>query len=182
MSPPTIEIQIETPRLVLTPPAECDFEAVHAMSADPEMFHYSERGPMSSDEAWARLLRHIGHWAVAGYGVFVIRDKATGRFLGESGFCEFRRGLGPRFDGRPEMTWSIVPHAQGWGCASEAAEAAQRWMDARAPTLGQVCLVHSENRPSLRLAEKLGYRPFHRQAYKGYPALLLSRDPIAAPS
>ena len=183
MTPPTpttrpaaAAIRIETERLILGPYGVEHFEALHTMASDPAMFLHSERGAMSSDEAWSRLLRHVGHWQVAGYGVFAVEDKKTGRLVGETGLTDFRRGLGPRFDGCPEITWSVAAGDQRRGYATEAAEAALRWLDEGFEAPRSVCLIHAENEISLRLAGKLGYRPFHRQDYKGYPAVLLERD------
>lgn len=95
------ETWIETDRLVLRP-----YEARHSadvaeLTSLPETFRYSEREPMSSDEARSRLLRHIGHWTVMGFGFFAIEEKLSGRFLGEAGLNDFRRGLGSGFDGVP---------------------------------------------------------------------------------
>lgn len=166
---------IETPRLILRMYAARDLDALHQMSADPEAFRYSERGPMGSEDAWARLLRHVGHWALAGYGLFAVEDKDSGRLAGEVGLSDFRRQLGFRFDGCPEISWAIARWAQGRGYATEAAGAALRLHEARFAAQRTVCLIHEDNRASLRVAEKLGYRPFHRRAYRGYPATLLER-------
>lgn len=168
------EVRVETPRLILRRYRERDFQDLEAMAADPGMFHYSDRGPMTGDEAWSRLLRHAGHWSLLGYGVFAVEEKETGRFVGEAGLGQFRRGLGERFDSRPEITWSIVAERQRCGYACEAAQAALAWFELRDPG-PSVCLIHTSNAPSLRLAEKLGYEVFAEIEYKGYPALLLER-------
>ena len=175
-SPGRARDRVETARLILRPYEERDFDALRALSSHPDTFRFSERGPMTGDEAWSRLLRHVGHWALAGYGVFALEDKETGRFVGEAGLCDFRRGLGPRFDGVPEMTWSITAELQGRGLAPEAAGAALRWTEARVPARRTVCLIHEENLASLRVAEKIGYRPFERGSYKGYGSVLLERE------
>lgn len=175
-SPERAQDRVETARLILRPYQVRDFDALWAVSAHPDTFRFSERGPMSSDEAWSRLLRHVGHWSLAGYGVFAVEEKETGRFIGEAGLCDFRRGLGPKFDGVPEMTWSIAPELQGLGLATEAAEAALLWTEARVAARRSVCLIHEQNQPSLRVAEKLGYRLFERRTYRGYAAILLERE------
>lgn len=172
---PTGESRIETPRLILRQYTARDFEALHGMTSSPEMFRYSERGPMSREESWARLLRHAGHWALEGYGVFAIEEKETGRFVGESGICHFRRRVDPAFDDCPEITWSIIPAAQGQGYATEAARAALRWADDLRSIKRTVCLIHAGNRVSLRVAGKLAYRPFRECVYRDYPAILLER-------
>lgn len=173
-------VRIETERLVLRVPDARDFDDYFAMTADPETFRYSERGPMSSDEAWTRLLRQIGHWVVLGYGLFAIEEKASGRFVGEAGLGDFRRNLGPSFDDAPEAAWSLAGWAQGSGYATEAAEAALVWMERKFAIGRTVCLIHSDNAPSIRVARKLGYSVFEERNYRGYPALIHERPGSAS--
>src|SRR3546814_17524593 len=56
------------------------------------------RQPLSPEEAWNRLLRYAGHWTLLGYGIFAVVEKASGRFIGETGIADFHRGLGDDFD------------------------------------------------------------------------------------
>lgn len=173
-------IRIETPRLTLRPPVSGDFEAVQEIFGQPAMFRYSERGAMGAEDAWGLLLRHAGQWLLSGYGVFAVAEKATGRLVGLAGHSDFRRQLGPGFDGDPEMTWSVATGAQGRGYATEAAAAALDWQQANFAPRRTVCLIHRDNTASLRVAEKLGYAPFRTCDYKGYPATLLERCGSAA--
>lgn len=166
---------IETERLLLRRYEASHFSQVVALTAHVETFRFSERGPMSSEEAWGRLLRHIGQWTVSGYGFFAVVEKDTGRFVGEAGFGDFRRQLGPMFEGTPEMGWTIAPEAHCRGFATEAAGAALNWMYERFGTPRTVCVVHADNAPSLRVAEKLGFRPKRECTYKGYRAVLHER-------
>ena len=167
--------RIEAARLVLRTYRKEDFEALLEITSDPATFRFSERGPMGSEETWARLLRNIGHWAVLGHGLFAVEEKLSGRFIGEAGLADFRRGLGDRFDAAPEASWTIAPAEHNRGYATEAMAAALGWAEERLGVRRTVCLIHVQNGPSLRVAEKLGYRPFERCDYKGYPALLLER-------
>ncbi len=175
------EVRLATARLVLRLYRESDFEALHAMSADPAMWTYSERGPMSPEEAWTRMLRHAGHWALAGYGLFALENVETGEFVGEAGCSGFRRQLGPDFDPWPEISWAIRPALQGRGYAVEAAQASLDWIDGTLAPERTVCLIHRENLPSLRVAEKLGYTAMRSVDYRGYPALLMSRPRNGSP-
>jgi RimJ/RimL family protein N-acetyltransferase len=59
----------------------------------------------------------------------MIDDRATGEFLGEGGFADFRRGI-PELEGVPEMGWAFVRSAWGRGLASEAVAAMLSWADA----------------------------------------------------
>jgi RimJ/RimL family protein N-acetyltransferase len=166
---------IETDRLRLRRYEAGHFTALAELTALPETFQYSERGPMSSEEAWSRLLRHIGHWAVMGFGFFAIEEKIGGRFVGEAGLNDFQRGLGPDFDGVPEIGWTITPSAQKRGYATEAAEAVLAWMEERFDSARVVCLIHLANAASLRVAEKLGFVQQGECIYRGYPAVRLER-------
>lgn len=169
-------IRIETERLVLRVLGLEDFDDYAAVSADPATFRFSERGPMSSDEAWTRLLRHVGHWALMGWGLFAVEEKATGRFVGEAGLGDFRRGLGSHYDGVPEAAWTIAPWAQGHGYATEAMAAALAWVEQRLGAERSVCLIHVDNAASRRVADKLGYKAFAECTYRGYDALLFERQ------
>lgn len=168
-------VRIETERLILRVIRLEDFDDYHAMSSDPETFRFSERGPMTTEETWSRVLRHVGHWAMLGYGMFAVEEKASGRFMGEVGLGEFRRNLGPEFDQAPEASWTVAGWAQGRGFACEAARAALAWMEETFAVQRTVCLIHSGNEPSLRVAQRLGYSAFEEREYRGYPALLHER-------
>jgi RimJ/RimL family protein N-acetyltransferase len=169
------DIVAETPRLVLRRHIAADFPAYFEMCADPAMSRYSGRTPAGSEEAWMRLLRQVGHWSLFGYGFVAIEEKATGRFVGEAGLGDFRRRLGPAFDDAPEAGWAIVRSAQRQGYATEAAAAVLQWIEERFPVPRTVCLIHAENRASIRVAEKLGFTPFAACTYRDYPALSFER-------
>jgi RimJ/RimL family protein N-acetyltransferase len=172
---PTAEIVAETKRLILRRYTAIDYPAYFTMSADPEMARYAGRPPAGSDEAWMRLLRQTGHWSLFGYGFLAIEEKATGCFVGEAGLAHFRRGLGSDFDCVPEAGWAIAPWAQGHGYATEAGAAALRWSEARFGMRRTVCLIHSRNASSLRVAEKLGYTRMGECQYRGYRAITFER-------
>jgi RimJ/RimL family protein N-acetyltransferase len=56
-----------------------------------------------------RLLRYVGHWAVLGFGYWVVEEKASGEFVGETGFADYRREMKPSLDGAPEIGWVLTP-------------------------------------------------------------------------
>lgn len=169
------DIRLATSRLLLRQYRAQDHDCVHRLASDPEIFRYSHHGPLESEESWSMLLRHIGHWAVRGWGVFGVEDKKSGVLIGQAGLSDFRRRLGPRFDGVPEITWSFEPKTQGLGYATEAAQAALDWIEQQHALSRTVCLIHAQNLASLRVADKLGYREFERVQYRGYPAILFER-------
>ena len=121
------------------------------------------------EEVWSRVLRYAGHWQWMGFGFWALEEKSTGAFAGELGFAEFKRELEPSIQGIPEIGWVLAPHAHGKGYATEAVRAVVAWGDRIFDRTRTVCLIHPENLPSIRVAEKCGYKEFHRTTYKGQP-------------
>ena len=167
--------RIECDRLILRTFRPDDLPSFSELLADPASFLFPARKPMSATEAWNRLLRHFGHWSAMGHGLFAVEEKASGRLVGEVGLGDFRRGLGPAFDDFPEATWTIAGWSRGRGYATEAAAAAQDWADRNMGVRRTVCLIHTGNQASLRVAAKLDFSAFAEREYRGYPALLLAR-------
>lgn len=165
---------IETERLLLRPPALQDADAVFAMLTDPQVMRFVG-GPLTREEIWHRLLRYAGHWSLLGYGLFAIVEKAGGRLLGHTGLADFHRGLGDAFDPYPEAAWMTATVAHGRGIAAEAAGAAHGWFDANRPERRTVCIIDPANAASIRLAGKLGYRPFGEVAYKTATVTMFER-------
>lgn len=167
---------IETERLILRAHRLEDFADCAAMWADPEVVRYIGGKPSTEEEVWARLLRYAGHWALLGYGYWAIQDKATGRFIGELGFADFKRSIEPSLDDMPELGWALVSHAHGRGYATEAVRAAIAWGEDHFGPVRTACIINPENGPSIRVAEKCGYRAFRRTTYKGQPTIMFVRE------
>ena len=167
--------EILTRRLRLRPFLPADHESLSAIMARPETFEFSDRCPMNSAESWARLLRHAGHWALFGFGMFAVEERDSGALVGEIGFADFRRGFGSEYDGLPEAAWTIAPAYWGLGYAREAALAAHRWIDTQKLGSSTVCMIFTGNLRSLRVAVKLGYRPFRQLSHNGNSAVLFRR-------
>lgn len=166
---------IETERLTMRCHRVDDFIDCAAMWADPGVTRYIGGKPFSGEEVWARLLRYVGHWTLLGFGFWAVEEKATGGFVGEVGFADFKRDMEPSLEGMPELGWVLTPRAQGKGYATEAVRAAVEWGDVRFGSTRTVCLIDPENRPSLRVAQKGGYQEFQRTTYKGQPTIMLTR-------
>lgn len=164
---------IETERLTLRIPTLADFAESAAMCADPEVTRYLAAQPFTEEEVWARLHRHVGHWTLLGVGLWVLRDKA-GHFVGELGFLDYRRTVEPKLDA-PEMGWVLAANAHGKGYATEAARAAIAWGERHFGHGRFVAMIDPDNAPSLRVADKLGFREERRTTYKGEATVILRR-------
>lgn len=171
--PPTLV----TRRLTLRPHGRDDFADSAAMWGDAGVTRHIGGRPFSAEECWARLLRYAGLWALLGYGYWVVRERGTDRFVGEVGFGNFHRDLDPPFGDTPEAGWALTPAAHGQGYAGEALAAALAWADERFDGGRTVCMIDPANVPSLRVAEKAGYREYARTEFKETPTILFERLP-----
>ena len=168
---------LTTPRLSLAAHATVDFADMLSTWQDPVVVKYFGGQPSTPEECWARLLRYGGLWPLLGYGYWRVRETATGRFVGEIGFAEFRRDVIPSLYGAPEAGWVLAPWAHGQGMAREAAEAVFAWADGVLRARRTVCMIDPGNAASLNLASRLGFKPFAETRYKGRDSVLLERTP-----
>ncbi len=93
------------------------------------------------------------------------------------GLADFHRGLGDDFDGAPEGAWVLDRWAEGQGFATEAIRAAIDWHEGRFGCARQVCIIAPDNTPSLRVAEKLGFRAYAERPYHDRTVILHERLP-----
>lgn len=141
--------RIETARLLLRPTLAEDFEPWAAMMADAEGSR-AIGGPQSRPVAWRGFLTVAGAWAIQGFGMFSVIEKASGRWVGRIGpWCP---------EGWPgtEVGWSIVRDCWGRGYAPEGAAAA---IDYAFDILGWERVIHTiapDNAASRAVARKLG--------------------------
>ncbi len=167
---------LETDRLVLRGHRVGDFGDCLALWANPEVTRFIGGKPSTQEEVWSRLVRYVGHWALLGFGYWVVTEKESGRFMGEIGFADFRRVIEPSLDGVPEIGWVIAPHGHGKGYATEAARAVVAWGDGHFGPVRTACIIAPENGPSIWVAEKCGYREWQRTTYKGNPTIMFVRS------
>jgi RimJ/RimL family protein N-acetyltransferase len=172
---------LATERLKLRGHRVRDFSHCAAMWADPTVNQYIGGQPLTEEESWTKLLRYVGHWVVMGFGYWVVEEKATGDFVGEIGFADYKRGLEPSLKGVPEIGWVLASRAHGKGYATEAVRAALAWGDAHFSGARTACIISPENLASVRVALKCGYREFGRTTYKGKPTTMFVREPGVSP-
>ena len=168
---------LDTERLSLRIPTMADYADSAALWADPEVTKHIGR-PSTPEDAWARMLRYGGLWALLGYGYWTVRERETGRFVGEVGIADFRRQASPSWGDAPEAGWVVAPWAQGRGFATEAVRAALAWSDAHVDAPRTVCIITRDNAPSIQVAEKCGYREFGLVTYKENELLLFERPRV----
>jgi RimJ/RimL family protein N-acetyltransferase len=159
--------RLETPRLVLRAFAADDFEAYAAIMSDPAVTRFLGDGrPLDRTGAWWQLAMLMGHWALRGFGVWAVEERATGRLLGRIGFMQ-PEGW-PDF----ELAYTLGRSAWGHGYATEGGRAALE--HARA-TLGRkriVSVIRPDNVASIAVATRLGAVRERDVQFYGSPAVV----------
>jgi RimJ/RimL family protein N-acetyltransferase len=169
---------LESERLIFRGHTIDDFADSAALWGDPVVTRYIGGMPLGEEDVWARLLRNVGHWSVLGFGYWVVREKASGRFVGEVGFADFKRALVPSIRGMPEMGWVLASWAHGRGFATEAVRAALAWGATHFSSPRIVCIIHPDNAASLRVAQKCDFVEVARATYKERSTILFGRDRV----
>ncbi|WP_343617299.1 GNAT family N-acetyltransferase [Novosphingobium sp.] len=165
---------IETERLLLRCYEPGDLPSIMALAADPAVRRFIGNLPDSQEAAWTRVLRCAGHWSLFGFGTLAVIEKASRRIVGEVGASFFRRGVDPLLDSVPEASWLFSSGVGGRGFAFEALTALLLWIRRSTCHDAVACLIEGINLPSLKLAEKLGFRPIKDVSYRDRPFVLLA--------
>lgn len=167
---------IETQRLRLRGHRSGDLANCLAMWSDPNVTKHISGRASTEQQTWTRLLSYAGHWALMDFGYWVIEERASGDFVGEVGFADFKRDIVPSMRGKPELGFALVSEFHGKGYATESVLAALSWADAHLPYPNTVCMISPQNEASLKVAKKCGYAPFERGIYHEQPVLFLARN------
>lgn len=156
---------LETARLVLRAHEESDLEPSFAMWADPAVTRYIGDNSSTRDRVWSRILCYSGLWSMLGFGYWAITRRQDNAFVGEVGFADFKRCVSPAFGDSPEMGWVLTPAAQGNGYAREAIDAALVWGLCHLDHRRIVCMISSQNAPSVKIATEFGFQEYARTSY-----------------
>lgn len=145
------------------------------MWSDPLVVRFIGGAPSTEQRTWARLLSHVGHWALMEFGYWVIEERSSREFVGEIGLADFKRAGAPLLRMGPELGFALAPRFHGRGYATEAVRAVLAWGDARLPSGRYVCLVDARNAASLRVLQKVGFEVLRQGTLNGLPVVYLSK-------
>jgi RimJ/RimL family protein N-acetyltransferase len=140
---------LETERLVMRAWRGTDHVAFAAFLANEDTARFIG-GACDAADAWRRMCTQIGHWALRGYGSWVLEEKASGDWVGYSGLWN------PHGWPEPEVMWGLKPEVRGRGYATEAAGRARVFAYDNLGWRTAISLIAPENRPSQKVAERLG--------------------------
>ena len=144
---------IETERLILRRWRDSDIAPNTAMLSDPPTARFitADGKPVTEEfVGWRNAAIMAGHWVLHGFGMFVVEEKSTGKFVGR---------VGPWFPpGWPgfEVGWGIAGEFRGNGYAVEAARASIDWAFATFELDRIVHCIDRENMASQAVARRLG--------------------------
>lgn len=141
--------RLETERLLLRPTAAEDFDGWAELMADPETSRFIG-GPQPRAAAWRGMATMAGSWALNGFAMFSVIEKASGRWIGRVGPWQPEEWPGT------EVGWGLLKSAWGRGYAVEAAAASIDWAF---DTLGWDEVIHCidpDNAASIAVAKQLG--------------------------
>jgi RimJ/RimL family protein N-acetyltransferase len=130
-----------------------DLDDLAALLGDPEVMRYYPH-PKSRAEALDWIAWNQGLYRRHGFGLWLLRLRDSGEFVGDCGLTP------QQVDGVTELEvgYHVRAALQGRGLATEAAAACR---DHARDVLGAsrlIAIIDPRNRPSQRVAEKLGLR------------------------
>ena len=144
--------ELLTPQLLLRVPNREDLDGFAAFCQDEVAMEHLGGERLSRHESWRQMCTLVGSWAVEGFGMFSVIERASGRWVGRIGPWQPADWPGT------EVGWGVLTEFAGRGYAFEAAVAS---MDYAFDTLGWSRVVHMiapTNVRSAALAARLGSR------------------------
>lgn len=146
------ESVVETERLIVRRPVEEDRSRFVELFTDPSFTVFSQ-GVHDAAGANERFDDMLGLAESVPYAKGPIVEKSSGTILGYTGAGTVV------FEGvdRLEWGWRLMPEARGFGYATEATAA---WLTAAGDHSDgdMLCIIATDNQPSRRVAEKVGFR------------------------
>jgi RimJ/RimL family protein N-acetyltransferase len=165
---------VMTERLMLRALRAADLDRFAAMMANPEVVRHLGTGQVRSPaETWDGMAMMLGQWALRGYGMFAIEERASGRFVGRAGV------LHPYAWAEPELAYGLDRPFWGMGYATEVARAVRDWAFAGFAPPRLISYVRPANAGSVRVLEKLGARLVDEAMMLGAPAQVWEHRPPA---
>lgn len=171
---PLDELQIS--RLLLRRMTAEDIDDLTRMHLDPRVMA-TLGGVRTPDQTRDWLTQRLEHWRQYGFGLWLVRERETGRFAGRGGLQHVE------IDGRDEIevAYSFFPDFWGRGLATELARASIRAAFDVLNLPEIVCFTLTTNHASQRVMQKAGFRYERDFVFKDLPHVLyrLRRGEVA---
>jgi len=166
-------MKLQTPRLILRSFREEDVAAMAQLFAKPDFMRFS-LGVFTERKQTVAFIEKVIGWDHAGMpSQFAVVPKAEDAVIGYCGFYHH-----PELPGQVEIGYRLHPDYWNRGLITEAARAVRdhAFADLKLPRV--ISLIHAENIPSRRVAEKNGMKVEKEITFRGFPTLVyaISRE------
>jgi len=155
-----VDLPPATPRLLLRQMRDDDLDDIAALLGDPVvMAHYPR--PRTRQEAQAWIDRTSGSYREHGFGLWVLVERSTGRFVGDCGLTV------QHIDGVDELEigYHVCSDRQSEGFATEAALATRDFAREALGASRLIAIIAPGNVASRRVASKIGLTPEKQTHY-----------------
>lgn len=150
---------------------EDHFELIHQMHQDERVMAHLG-GPCSAEQTSKYMKHNLAHWAEYGYGIWILRQRATGTFVGRGGLRNVVLGG----KNEVEVAYGLMPEFWNKGLATEFVRAVVRIGFSGIGLVSIACVTQPENKASLRVLKKTDFHFERDIVYKGEPSLLFRRN------
>lgn len=141
---------LETDRCRLREMTAADVDRLYEIYRDEAAAKYMEDLPEGREEGRIYVKDYYRYaYGFYGYGIWMIEEKASGEIIGRAGVEQKEQGI--------ELGYVIAEPWRGKGYAREACEAALEYAWREIGCASVTARTWHDNRPSVRLLEKLGF-------------------------
>jgi ribosomal-protein-alanine N-acetyltransferase len=161
---------LKTSRLCLRSFSDADLDEFAALTANEGFMRFSGGGAIGREQSAAMLERIMVRTRAGQRALFVASDLASGRLIGYCGF------LLQKIDDADEFEIAYRLHPDFWnrGLATEAARAVRDHAFRDLKLERVISLIHPDNHPSRRVAEKNGMKLEKQTIFKTFPTLVFA--------
>lgn len=146
----TIEMHLETERLVINAFSPSDKKVWRTIEASPEVRKYIDGQPLSPKDADAYIDEIIESYRTNGFGRYAVRHRESGMLMGMCGFRATSYGL--------DFGYRYAPKYWGQGYGFEAASSVLDYGLNRQKLGPIVALAFKANTASIHIIEKLKFK------------------------
>ena len=161
-------MELRTPRLILRPFREEDIDRLAELMANPDFMRFS-LGPYTRAQTQGALDKFLSREKAGLPSPFGVVLRENTEVLGYCGFLHH-----PEVPGEVEIGYRLDPAYWNRGLITEAARAVRdhAFKDLKLPRV--ISLIHPENIPSRRVAEKNGMRIEKEITFRGFQTLVFA--------